>query len=535
VTDPGPGGAETGTSLKQVVARVPRWIIVAVGTAAVLVLGFFALRQGSTEDVEIAGLPEHSLRPDALGGIQIRAASADGLRVSIDGRPVGTTERPGAATVIAPPLADGPHELQVVAPRSFSWLGATTTTRQFSVDSAPPDLRVEDSLRPEGVGKPVTVTGSAQGAAQVVVAGRPVPTDPQGAFSAVVERPERDVAVTAIDPAGNRTEKNLSVHIRHPGMRAVHMTGLAWTSGTLREPVLEMARQGRIDTVELDIKDESGEVPYDSAVPMARQIGASKGYYNARQVLDQLHGMGVRVVGRLVAFKDPVLGEASWRGGNPQRLVQNAQGQPWSSGYGQYAFTNFADPAVRQYNIDIAGEAAKLGFDDILYDYVRRPDGAIEQMRFPGLATTPESSIADFLRQTQTVVRSDGALLGASVFGISVNRPTQIAQDIPQMSRYVDYIAPMVYPSHWGPGEFGVRDPNRQPYDIVRRSLAEFANAVRGTDVQIIPWLQDFSLGAAYGPPEVSAQIAAAKDDGMSSFLLWAPNCRYHDQALAPG
>lgn len=129
-------------------------------------------------------------------------------------------------------------------------------------------------------------------------------------------------------------------------------------------------------------------------------------------------------------------------------------------------------------------------------------------------------------------MRSDGALLGASVFGISVNRPTQIAQDIPQMARYVDYIAPMVYPSHWGPGEFGVDDPNAQPYDIVRNSLREFAEAVRGTDVQIIPWLQDFSLGADYGPPEVKAQIDAARDDKMPSFLLWAPNCRYHDQAL---
>jgi hypothetical protein len=511
-------------------------MLVAVVTGALLVLGVLTLREWSTEDARLVGLSGGPIRSDALssGAIQIKTASPD-VRVSIDGRDVSTEKRPGELVVHAPQLGEGHHALTVDTPRSVSWLGSTTREQAFAVDNTPPQLQVEDSLRPEALGKPVTVTGTASGADRVTVAGRTVTPDARGAFAAVVDRPDRDVAVVASDRAGNQVERRMTVHIRHPGMRAVHMTGLAWTSGTLREPVLELARQGKIDTVQLDIKDESGEIPYDSRLPAAQQIGAVKGYYNARQAIDQLHGMGIRVVGRLVAFKDPVLGEASWRGGHPERVVQTAQGQPWSSGYGDYAFTNFSDPAVRQYNIDIAAEAAKLGFDDILYDYVRRPDGAIEKMRFPGLTGTPEQSVADFLRQTQAAVRSDGALLGASVFGISVNRPTQIAQDIPQMAQYVDYIAPMVYPSHWGPGEFGVGNPNTQPYDIVRRSLAEFAKAVQGTDAQIIPWLQDFSLGASYGPPEVAAQIAAARDDGMPSFLLWAPNCRYHDQALTAG
>lgn len=528
-------GRSAPASARSALRRTPGWLLVAVGVIVAVLTIFLLLRVWSTEDVRITGLAEdHPVRSSELGdgGIRVQTA-ADGVHVAIDGREVPVSGAGNAAVVRAPGLAEGPHELRVTTPRSLSWLGASTVTRPFTVDSTPPDLRVEDSLRPEALGKPVTVRGAAPGATRVTVAGRPVAAGPDGSFSAVVERPEREVPVVATDDAGNRADRTLPVHIKHPGMRAVHMTGLAWTSSRLREPVLDMARRGQIDTVEIDIKDESGEVPYDSALPEANRIGAVKGYYDARPTLDQLHGMGVRVVGRLVAFKDPVLGAASWREGHPERVVQTSGGQPWSSGYGQFAFTNFADPAVRQYNIDIAAEAARLGFDDILYDYVRRPDGAIGQMRFPGLDRTPETSVADFLRQTQTAVRSDGALLGASVFGISVNRPTQIAQDIPQMARYVDYIAPMVYPSHWGPGEFGVDDPNAQPYDIVRNSLREFAEAVRGTDVQIIPWLQDFSLGADYGPPEVKAQIDAARDDQMPSFLLWAPNCRYHSEALS--
>ncbi|MCA1196030.1 putative glycoside hydrolase [Saccharopolyspora sp. 6V] len=537
MTEPAPEGAPgpTKPSRDNGIGGIPQWAVVAVAVIVLLIAGYVLLRMLSTEDVRVDGLPSRPVRAEATadGSIQIRSEGG-GSTVLLDGKPVPTTPQDGAVAVHAAAVPDGSHVLEVVTPRAISWLGSASTTQEFTVDSAPPELQVEDSLRPEKLGEPVTVTGKAAGADQVTVAGEPVRPGPDGAFSAVVDRPEREVQVVATDLAGNRAERTMTVHIKHPGMRAVHMTGLAWTSDSLREPVLELARQGRIDTVELDIKDESGEIPYDSALPEANRIGAVKNYYDAREALDQLHGMGVRVVGRLVAFKDPVLGEASWREGHRERVVQTADGQPWSSGYGDFAFTNFADPAVRQYNIDLAAEAASLGFDDVLYDYVRRPDGGIEKMRFAGLRTTPEQGIADFLRDTQTAVRSKGALLGASVFGIAVDRPTQIAQDIPRMAKYVDYIAPMVYPSHWGPGEFGVDDPNTQPYEIVQRSLAEFAKAVEGTDVQIIPWLQDFSLGASYGPAEVGAQIKAARDDGMPSYLLWAPNCRYHGEALVP-
>jgi hypothetical protein len=309
------------------------------------------------------------------------------------------------------------------------------------------------------------------------------------------------------------------------------MTAQAWTAPSLREPVLQLVKERAIDTIQLDIKDESGEVGYASQVPLAVQVGASKGYYDARAVLDQLHSMGVRVVGRIVAFRDPVLGAASWRSGKHERLVQNANGTPYTSGYGQYSFTNFANPEVRAYNVALAEEAAGLGFDEILYDYVRRPDGPISGMHFEGLTTTPEQSIADFLAETRPEVRKHGTLLGASVFGIAATRPTQIAQDITLMAPYTDYVAPMVYPSHWGRGEYGVASPESSPYDITARSLADFVKLTQGTPTSVIPWLQAFSLKVSYGPAEVRAQIQAAEANGIRSFILWDPNCRYTQAA----
>src|SRR5439155_23313442 len=140
----------------------------------------------------------------------------------------------------------------------------------------------------------------------------------------------------------------------------------------------------------------------------------------------------------------------------------------------------FADPAVRRYNIAVAVAAAKAGVDDVLYDYVRRPDGPLSSMVFPGLTGTAEASIASFLAETRLALRPYKTFLGASVFGVAATRPTEVAQDIPMMAQHLDYVSAMVYPSHWGPGEYCVRYPNAQPYDIVLRSLQDFQKDVRG-------------------------------------------------------
>jgi hypothetical protein len=103
------------------------------------------------------------------------------------------------------------------------------------------------------------------------------------------------------------------------------------------------------------------------------------------------------------------------------------------------------------------------------------------------------------------------------------------------MAAVVDYLAPMVYPSHWGPGMYRVDSPIHQPYEIVEKSLADFQRVTEGTGVRFVPWLQDFTLfGVAYGPEQVKAQIDAAASLGINGFMLWNPNVRYHGDALTP-
>ncbi|WP_197319227.1 putative glycoside hydrolase [Saccharomonospora sp. NB11] len=512
----------------------PQWTIGVVAAIALGAAVVIPLSLPGEPDVVVEGLPGHAVPPSVLEHVRLSSPHGlDGLTATLDGEPLRLHRDGDALRPAVTPLPEGVH-LLVVTPPAGTFGQPEPIEFTFRVDATPPSLEILP-VEPLRRGETGEIRGRALGAVRVSGGGEQTRPAGDGSFTLPVRAGAGTVTVVAHDEAGNAVSEDVAVTLRHPGMKAVHLTASAWASPVLREPVLDLVREGRIDTVQLDIKDESGLIGYDSQIPLAQEIGATTELYDARAALDLLHEEGVHVVGRLVAFRDPVLGRASWESGDHHRVVQTADGRPYSGGYGDYSFTNFADPEVRAYNIAIAEEAAELGFDDILYDYVRRPDGDVAGMVFPGLTTTPEESIASFLAESRTAVHHHGAFQGASVFGIAATRPEQIAQDIPAMSEHVDYVAPMVYPSHWGPGEYGVADPESQPYDITVRSLADFQELTQQNGhATVIPWLQAFSLGVEYGPGEVRAQIEAAADLGIDSFLLWNAGCRYDPRALPP-
>lgn len=468
---------------------------------------------------------------DRLDHLQYRVVSNRAVRLTLDGHRVHGT-RAGKAVVYEPRgLPDGRHVLKIQADGRIPMVH-TTVARSFVVDTKPPTLHL-DTPNATSLRAPVTVHGSTD-AKSVQVDGKTVAVK-DGTFTVDFPTAPAGVPVVAKDAAGNETTQLLDVAVVHPMMRGVHMTPDAWAYAPLREPVLAMARQHLINTVELDVKDEEGLVGFKSRVPLATQVGATGGTtYDPAKVIAQLHQMGLRVVGRLVAFRDPKLATWAWTHGHRDWVVQTPDGQPWAGTYGKASFTNVGNEQVRKYNEEIAAEAAQDGFDDVMYDYVRRPDGPIAKMKFPGLTVSPEQAVAEFVRDTRGPVRKAGAFLGAAVFGVSATRPAEVGQNIPIMAKYVDYVSPMVYPSHWAQGEYNVANPNAQPYDIVQRSLKDFLAKVKGTNCQVMPWLQDFSLGVTYGVPQVQAQIKAAHDDGIDSFLLWNAGATYHAGSFSP-
>lgn len=487
----------------------------------------------------VSGLPAGVIGAAGLSNLEIRVETGgqdpSPMTVTVDGEPVRGSVV-GSAMVYRPQqLDDGEHQFAAELPASgmFGFLKSSRTgSRTFTVDTTPPTLDVDKLPAATSYRDGVTVTGQTEGADRLTIDGEDVTLGQDGAFEADLPSVPTDATVVATDAAGNETSETISGSVTTPKIRAVHVTAHAWAHDGLRGDVLDMARRGLINAVQLDIKDEDGVVGYDSQVPLAKRSGANAGIYDARAALKKLHRMDIRVVGRIVAFRDPTLAEWAWRQGHRDWVIQQPGGQPYASKYGPVAFTNFAHENVRQYNIDLATEAAELGFDGIMYDYIRRPDGDLAWMAFPGLETKPHVSVAGFLRESREPVRSAGAHQSAAVFGIAATRPHEIAQDIPMMAEHVDYLAPMVYPSHWNTGEYDVANPNSQPYPIVRRSLRDFKRQVRGTGTEIVPWLQDFSLGVTYGDAQVAAQISGAADAGVDSFFLWSPSVRYHSDAL---
>jgi hypothetical protein len=506
------------------------------GLAALLLAAVFGLRGLFAPSLSASGPPAQArLGPTEIAALRFTAEEATQVTWTLDGRDVtarATADR-GRRILVLPDLADGSHRVEVR--RGGGLLGAAASRGwSFIVDTTPPRVRL-DRAPSARRWQPLALAGAVEDGARVTLNGRPLRVR-GGRFELRLEAPLPDaLTFDATDLAGNRSLVRVPVSVvpRRPpaAIRAVHVTAYGWADRTLRAGVLNLIAQHRVNAIEIDLKDESGIVGFAAPSALGRRVGAVQHIYDLDQVIRRMHARGIRVIGRLVCFRDPLLAAGAWKAGDRDQVIQTPGGQPYS-GYG--GFTNFANPIVRRYNIEIALAAARAGIDDVLYDYVRRPDGPRSSMVFPGLRGTPERAIVRFLHETRLALRPFGTYLGASVFGVAATRPREVAQDIPSIGRQVDYVAPMVYPSHWAAGEYDVANPNAEPYKIVLRSLRDFSRDLKGTGARVVPWLQDFSLGLAYGPNEVRAQIDAARTAGIREFILWDPAVTYTEQALSP-
>ena len=506
----------------------------------IAILGLIWVSSRSGGSLTVSGLENEEILTaadsDATVVIESQAPLED-VSVTLDEDPVQVSaEDEGRYVATIADLSEGEHELTVAVAQPFPW-GPLTDRRTFTVDTTPPGVDVLAPTGPVPLGEELLVRASVDDlSADVSFDGDSVEVDESGVVEVTYPDLPGSVTITATDPVGNESELVVPIEPALPGapgappMFGVHATGWTWATPELKDPIMQMIDDGLINTVQLDLKDEGGDIWYDTGVQLAHDMGAVTVLYDLAEAVEEIHDKGARVVGRIVNFRDPRMATYAVDSGNMSWVVQNPDG----SAYGQYGgFTNPFDPEVREYNTAIAEEAARLGVDDIMFDYVRRPD-TLSELVYPGQDGDPEDAIVGFLAESYERVRGAGARLGAAVFGIAATRPHEVAQDIPRMAQEVDYIAPMVYPSHWGPGEYGVDDPNSQPYDITFRSLEEFVEITDGTQSHVVAWLQDFSLGIEYGPAEVRAQIDAARDAGVDNILLWDAATTYTTGALDP-
>jgi hypothetical protein len=306
-------------------------------------------------------------------------------------------------------------------------------------------------------------------------------------------------------------------------MRGVHVTmALASRDGRLAQ-YMDMSRQG-LNTIELDVKDENGQVGFvDPEVPLAAAVGAARRYYDARAVARAAHARRLYLIGRVVVFEDPLLARA-----RPDLAIQRSDGSVWTTASG-LGWVNQYQQKVWQYNVDVAAAAATAGFDEIMFDYVRFPtDGDVAAAVWPGKrGESRADTIAAFLRYARSRLHPLHVRVGAAVSGLSAERDMGIGQRPRLISRYVDTVYPMVYPSHYGAGEYGLDDPNSQPGRVVSLALRGFVHRLHGRGAALVPWLEDFSLGRAYTYEDVLLQIQAARNRDTAGYLLWNPDGVY--------
>jgi hypothetical protein len=307
--------------------------------------------------------------------------------------------------------------------------------------------------------------------------------------------------------------------------------------------LIGVAKRTEINALVIDVKDDRGFVLYRSSVPLAHEIGAdtADGHWlsstKLRAAIDSMIAHGIYPIARIVVAKDPLLARKKL----DLAIKRKSDLKPWLDKNGN----PWLDPhqrAVWKYAADLAAEAYELGFSEVQFDYVRFPD----EKRLASEAVYPLAngrSRAQVIREQLGFLRETlkprGIRITADVFGLTATDTTDmgIGQKWEMFVDQVDVVLPMVYPSHFARGTYKIRNPNAHPYATIDHALKD---VIARTDsvpnaARVIPWYQDFTLGAPhYYAAEIRAQKKAGYDNGFQSWILWNPKSNYTLAALEP-
>ncbi|HEY8463377.1 MAG TPA: putative glycoside hydrolase [Bacillota bacterium] len=313
-------------------------------------------------------------------------------------------------------------------------------------------------------------------------------------------------------------------------VKGVYTTG--WIAGSSKwfPRLIEFIDATPINALVVDIKDDTGNLSFLAEIPLAQSVNAAvKMIPEPEKMMQTLKEHAIYPIARIVVFKDPLLAKAK-----PEWAVKDIEGGLWTDRKGLH----WVDPHNKEYwdyIVDIAKAAIRLGFQEIQFDYVRfTSDGNTKRCLYPfGNGQAAEDVIEEFLKYTRTQLDQYGVPISADIFGLTTSADADlgIGQRFEKIAQQVDIVCPMVYPSHYIPGNFGLKNPNSQPYQTVFCSVSDAIKrleAAQNTTTKIRPWLQDFSLGVHYGRTEIQAQIKAVEDAGLKEWLFWNPSCRYN-------
>lgn len=340
------------------------------------------------------------------------------------------------------------------------------------------------------------------------------------------------------------------IDIAYPedGVKGVFVTAHS-AGGQRLHTLTDLLNATELNSMVIDVKDDYGDIvmPVETDNELINEF--SRPVFDPEFLMPHLEENDIYPIARIVVFKDSRLANA-----RPDLSFQNPDGTVWANRRGE-SFVNPYEKEVWDYNVEVAKEAAKLGFKDIQFDYVRFPEGfelrdeelIYSRGHYEGSEENNirqrVDAVTDFVEYARQELQAFDVDVSVDIFGYAatMEETPGIGQNFSRISENVDVISSMIYPSHWGPGNLGVAKPDLEPYNVVYNYM-EYENAVLdalGDDApNTRPWLQDFTasyLGAGnyinYGAEEVSAQIRALNEHGVNEFLLWNAGNTYSEGA----
>lgn len=378
-------------------------------------------------------------------------------------------------------------------------------------------------------------TGKPLSGAHVTLDGAALHTDHNGEFT--IPHPVKRIAARA--PGYRRCElvssdKAPVLELKPFVPKGLYLSFWGAGHGGLRGAALKLIEETELNTVIIDVKGDKGLLSYPSDIALAREVGAQKTITlrNLSGLLQSLKGKGIYTIARIVVFKDTPLAAAY-----PELAVRRADGAPFIDGEG----LGWVDPffsEVWDYNIAVAEEAARMGFDEIQFDYVRFPDT-------PGLLFAMENTeenrvaaISGFLEWARKRLAPYNVFTSADIFGYVCwnTNDTSIGQRLEELAAHVDYLAPMLYPSGFRFGVGMYSNPVEYPYEMVYLSLRNAQKRSGLPAVRFRPWLQAFRDYAFdrrhFREYEIAAQIEASTDFGANGWMLWNASNVYRKHGL---
>ena len=365
-----------------------------------------------------------------------------------------------------------------------------------------------------------------------------VVSDKNGAFS--IDSSEECFHIKAIGYKRASICKDSSsreIYLKPIRIKALYLTfwGASNNSKTLKN-ILKLIDETDANAVVVDVKNEYGSTQFWTGFEQANSYGAHKKRTNRdiKKFMKMMQERGIYTIARIVTFKDEL--QAS---NNPDYAIKkdDANQSIWRNHDGM-AWVDPFDKRSHDYAISIAEEAAKVGYDEINFDYIRFPAKKGLLLKKESTQQNRIAAIESFLDEAKQRLRKYGVFISVDTYGniCWAKDDNGIGQTVSSLAAHADYLAPMLYPSGFSSGSFYFKYPSKHPYEVVYRSIKHIQDRIESRRVR--PWLQHFKdytrARVEYGHDEVQAQIKACDDIGTNGWMLWSPSSKYKLEYLTP-